>query len=145
MNKTLTCNIKSVPKIEHKVKRLIRRVIEYVKPTHARIRWDSMANKWAVLQPDNSSDHHFEYGVMRDVKFYTEHLKGYDRQRCAQINENIGVAEGELQENYYGNDATGFVHMSFDQKLGFVSEEKHIPIRHAKILRLMSGRQALVK
>lgn len=130
-------------KLEHKVRRYIRRAIELVKPTHCRIRYDTMQNKWAVLTDKNTVHHHFAYGVMVNVKFAVESIKGYDNLRCANT-ENVGVATGDLRENYYGNDGAGFSHLSFNGT-NFIDENTHVPIKQAQVLRLMSERRALYK
>lgn len=139
-----TCTIETKPKIEHKVKRFVRRMKEGIKPTHARIRYDTMANKWAVLNDDNSAHHHFTHGVMTNVTFVTQKLQGYDVLRCGYINANIGIAEGDLRENYYGNDAEGFTHMGFDPQGGF-TDGNGKPITRATVLRVMTDRRALYK
>jgi len=133
-------------KVEHKIKKFIRRFKESVAPTHCRIRFDTMVGKWAVLNNDNTSNHHFDYGVMTNVVFEVKHLSGYDPQRCSQINEYIGIAEGDLRENYYGHDATGFRHINFDKKSGaFLDAETNQPIARASILRPMTERRALYR
>jgi len=142
---TLTCATKPEAIVESKTKKLIRRVIEYVKPTHARIRYDSMLKKWAVLNKDNTPHHHFEFGVMVNVTFKIEKVKGYDPLRCSNIDELVGVAEGDLQENYYGNDGAGFHHMSFDKSNGFIDEDTGAKLTKTSTLRLMTERRALYK
>lgn len=134
----------SKPITEHPVKRFIRRAKQLVAPTHCRIRYDTMRNQWAVLTDNNSAHHHFTHGVMTNVVFSTAVTFNYDRLRC-EGGGMIGIAEGDLRENYYGNDASDFNHMSFDKINGFIDAHSGAPIKSAQVLRLMSDRRALYK
>ena len=125
---------------EHKLKKFIRRIKEAVKPTHARVRYDGYARKWAVLDAQNNPIRHFEYGVMTNVRFSS--ATGYNYNVCGQ--GPIGVAEGDLVENSYGNDASGFSHMGFHNG-AFSNDQNNTPLKEAKVLRLMQDRRALYK
>lgn len=102
-----------------------------------------MEKRWAVLKDDNTPHHYFEYGVMTNVTFHTAKLGNYDTLLCGS-NRTAGIAEGDLRENFYGNDGVGFAHMSFDGN-SFVDESTHKPIQRANVLRLMTERHALYK
>jgi hypothetical protein len=126
-----------------KVVKLVRRITQHIKPTHCKVRWDSMVNKWAILTGDGNNIslvRHFEYGYMTNVKFTP--LKATIPQICI-YGEYIGIAEGDLVENDHGNEAQGFINIGFNGKQ--FEDAGHNPITEAKYLRLMSGRTALVR
>lgn len=130
-------------KVEHKTKRLIRRLKELVKPTHASVRYDSTANKWAVLDKDSNPIRHFEHGVMTDVVFSTAKVEG-QRVGCGGSSSSIvGIATGSLRQDTYGSDAIGYSNLSFDGHQ-FINDQGNL-LTSAKSLRLLENRRALVK
>jgi hypothetical protein len=126
-----------------KVVKLVRRIKQSIKPTHCKVRWDSMVNKWAIM--DGPLDklqlvRHFEYGYMTNVKFYP--MNTTIPSICV-YSQTIGIAEGDLVENDHGSEVTGFVNIGFNGQQ--FEDASHNPITEAKYLRLMSGRTALVR
>jgi hypothetical protein len=126
------------------VKKTIRRVIQKVKPLHCHIRWDTMKNMWCILDMKNpdapEAIRHFHYGVMKNVSFSVR--KVTSNSLCV-YNQTIGVAEGDLVENTYGNEGVGFKNLGFNGTtfLGGDGEE----LKSASVLRLMDARTSLYK
>lgn len=140
---THTCIAPQVaPKIENKLKKLVRRIKEEIKPTLASVRWDTSANKWAVLTPENKPHHHFSFGVMTNVKFSS--VKVREHVGCGNVTTTyIGIATGMLIENSHGRDGIGFHNLQF--KDGHFRANDGSEIQSATVLRLMSERTSVYK
>jgi len=131
-----------------KVRKLLRRIKQTIKPTHCCIRFDTMTKQWAVLDLTNPSEpgviRHFEYGYMTNVSFRTQKVSS--AQLCL-YGELIGIAEGDLIEGSYGPSGAmeniGWKNLAFSRD-GFRNTDGQV-ITRASALRIMSARQAVYK
>lgn len=136
---------KPVVKIEHKLKKFVRKLKEQIKSTHCIIRYDTNVSKWAILDKHFQPIRHFDYGVMVNVNFRPQRVSRPSVGCGSGLRHDIiGIAEGDLRENYYGNDAVGFSYMSFEDG-NFINADTRQIIKSANVLRLMSERRALYK
>lgn len=132
------CGTAEKPLIENPVKRLIRRVIETAKPTHARVRYDTRAQMWAVLGATDQPVRHFPYGYMENARFSVHH--SVVSTGCGG-STNYAVAEGELYTESHSGPLTGWRNLRFDgQKMTGV---EGATITEARAIRFMPGRSAL--
>ena len=129
------------PKKESPVMKLVRRVKEKFRPTHASVRFDIYANppRWGVLDDKHEAVRHFEYGVMENVEFSS--YQNVNLKGCAGM--NVGVATGMLRQDTYGNDSVGYENLSFNGR-NFVNAKNEVITRASK-LRLLENRRALYK
>jgi hypothetical protein len=126
------------------VKKLVRKVIQKVKPLHCHVRWDSMKNMWCILDMKNpkapEAIRHFETGIMRNVRFSVATVTS--NSLCV-YNQSIGIAEGDLIENSYGDDGLGFRNLGFNGAQ--FSDANGNKLEGASVLRLMDARTSLYK
>lgn len=144
--KASTCPGKPTVKIEPLYKKILRRAQEIIKPTYAYVRYDATVGKWAVVDHKASAlrpIRHFEFGVMKRVEFYSQHVSEY--LGCGQYSNGYaaGVAKGYLYTNTHGNDITGFNNLSFDE--GVFRNQSGEAVTKAAVLRLMPDRRSLYK
>jgi hypothetical protein len=141
-------NTPTTPPKENKLKKLVRRVVQTIKPTHCFIRYNTMTQKWAVLDMTNPSSpvvlREFDFGYMINVKFKAQKVTSSSLCEYGTI---IGTAEGDLIEGYFGpsgrEDNIGYRNLMFDGT-SFKNMEGQ-DITEAKRLRIMSGRQAVYR
>lgn len=135
-----SCGLRPPPKIETAPKKLVRRLKEIIKPTHARVRYDTNAGLWAVLNDDQTVHHHFAFGLMRNVQFQVE--ESVVSSGCGGSRSSYaGIAEGDLQEHFHGTEVAGFRNLDFDGEK-FVDDAKQ-QLKSASVLRLMGDRRAM--
>lgn len=126
------------------IKRTVRRVVQKIKPLHCHIRWDSMKNMWCILDMKNPDSpvavRHFDTGIMRNVKFS---VRTVTSNSLCVYSQSIGIAEGDLVENSYGDDGIGFRNLGFNGSQ--FSDADGNKLEGASVLRLMDARTSLYK
>jgi hypothetical protein len=143
---TIACGLPAQAKPETStIKKLFRRVAQEVHPLHARVRFDTVVGKWAVLKEDNTPERHFDDGFMRDVTFSTATVSQRVARGCGPAGVEhiqIGIAEGGLVEGKSCGTAAGFHNMQF--KGGF-RDERGAPVERASVVVLLADRKAVFK
>jgi hypothetical protein len=122
--------------------RLVRRIKQQFLPTHARVRYDAQAKRWAVLGPDNQPLRHFTHGHIRNVTLTVAETKGKPVGCGGATVTKIGIAEGDLVENAHAPDVIGMRNLSFHN--GF-RDESGRAISRADVIALLPNRRATFK
>lgn len=122
--------------------RFIRRLKQrFIKSTHCSVRYDSSIGKWAVVDSQFAPIRHITTGLLSKVSFSVRELS--TRSGCGSSPTSIGLATGDLIEEFLGVDHFGFKNLSFNGE-AFLDERGN-PISSAQTLRLLPNRKALYK
>ena len=91
-----------IPRGESALRGFVRRILQTVKPSQARVRYDAAVNMWAVLDENNQPVRHFAYGYIESATL--ESITVREGHGCGARSTSIGVASGALREGVYAPD-----------------------------------------
>lgn len=111
--------------------------------SNVRVRFESDANRWSVMDENGNGKTFFEFGYMKNVTFSNLRISN-GMKGCGHRYDYVGIATGDLVMGKYHKDQTNLTNLGFNGE-NFVNIKTQEVFRTTPLLHLFPERKAMAK